>query len=112
MRKPLAKILQKLSFATLILISCYWSAQTVLKYLSEPTSTTITHQFGDDGEKIEFPMITVCGPNFLYEKVFQNACGLSDKVKMIHVYFQSHFLKADFIYSEKHFFLPFYPFVQ
>ena len=81
--KPSTKILQKLSFVTLILISCYWSAQTVEKYLSEPTSTTITYQFGDDGQKMEFPMITVCGPSLLYEKVFQNACGLSNKVKLI-----------------------------
>ena len=82
-RKPLTKILQKLSFVTLILISCYWSAQTVEKYLSEPTSTTITHQFGDDGQKMEFPKITVCGHSILYEKVFQSACGLSNKVKVI-----------------------------
>ena len=84
-RKPLRNILQKLSFVTLILISCYWSAQTVQKYLSEPTSTTITYQFGDDGQKIEFPMITVCGPNILYEKVFQDACELSERVRVIYL---------------------------
>ena len=83
--KPSTKILQKLSFVTLILISGYWSAQTVEKYLSEPTSTTITYQFGDDGQKIEFPMITVCGPNILYEKVFQDACELSERVRVIYL---------------------------
>ena len=83
--KPSTKILKKLSFVILILISCYWSAQTVEKYLSEPTSTTITYQFGDDGQKIEFPMITVCGPNILYEKVFQDACELSERVRVIYL---------------------------
>ena len=48
--------------------------------LSEPSSTTITYQFGDDGEKIEFPMITMCAPSQLYETAFQNACGLSEEV--------------------------------
>ena len=51
-----------------------------ISHLSEPSSTTILYQFGDDGEKIEFPMITMCAPSQLYETAFQNACGLSVEV--------------------------------
>ena len=58
-----------------------WTIKTFMKYLDEPTSTTITYQSGDlpDGAGIIFPQITICDFLFARNNPILNKCSNGNK---------------------------------
>ena len=61
----LRKILERSAAFFLYIITVYWSAEAVFKYISEPASTTIQYQLGDSNENsLQFPVITICSQDY------------------------------------------------
>ena len=52
--------LRNLIVFALISIFIWWAGHAVLRYWSQPLSTDISYNFGDDDSKIQFPIITFC----------------------------------------------------
>ena len=58
-------IFKILSLLTFTIIFLYWSITAMLKFLSKPTTSSISYTFGDDGQGYyEFPAITICLNSF------------------------------------------------
>ena len=55
-----SKFVKWLGIFIMYLITVYWSTESVLKYLDEPTGTSIQYTDGDNKEGIQFPLITLC----------------------------------------------------
>ena len=68
------EIFEKTLQLTLVLIFLWWSAQAFTKYLSEPTTTSVYHTFGEDGQKFTFPLISICNFNFVKENTYLQTC--------------------------------------
>ena len=61
----LRKILERSAAFLLYIITVYWSAEAVFKYISEPASTTIQYQLGDSNQNsLQFPVITICNQDY------------------------------------------------
>ena len=70
------KALEFLFIGFLYILFCYWSGQSLLKYIQEPTSTTIKGSFGNNNMK--FPVVTFCDREFNdYSVILNEECDLN-----------------------------------
>ena len=43
----------------------WWAIKAVIKYWSQPLTTEISFTFGDNENRIQFPLITLCQADFV-----------------------------------------------
>ena len=59
------RILRLLGTLCFCAVFLYWSINAINKYIDGPISSTVSYQFGDDGNgNIEFPAISICLDSF------------------------------------------------
>ena len=72
------KVLHFLSIGFLYILFCYWAGKSLLKYLQQPTSTTIKGSLGNANNHMKFPVVTFCDREFNdYSVILNEECDLN-----------------------------------
>ena len=72
--------LKSLSLVVFIAIFLYWSVIALILYESQPTASSVSYRFGDDGQgNYKFPTITICLDSFKWVGRSPNGLNCSFK---------------------------------
>lgn len=63
---------KKLGYFAFFLVTVFWSTEAVIKYLSEPATTSIQYIHDENG--IQFPLITFCEKEPEFQKILYDEC--------------------------------------
>ena len=73
MLKKIVRIKNFIIFC-LILLLIWWGGTAILKYWSQPLTTDTKNIFGDNEKGIQFPIITMCNPDFYTKNPLMKDC--------------------------------------
>ena len=63
---------EKFGYFSFFLVTVFWSTEAVMKYLSEPATTSI--QYIHDEHGMQFPLFTFCEKEPEFQKILYDEC--------------------------------------